>query len=375
MFDVLDELEAAVEKLATSEAETDVARLSQLAERLEYQRLRAVAALDRSAAWQSDGALSTASWLRANCRLTHGAAAACIRLARRLESLPATSAAFEAGVISRRHAQVIADAYTPERADALAGVEPELVDVARRVHLQELRSLVSYVTDAIDGDGGAATATQEYERRRLHVSRLLDGMVAIDGLLDRDAGEIVLTALNAAMDTPQAGDMRSSAQRRADALVDLCQVGMSRLATGPGRARRPQVNIAVGVEVIERRAGIELARHVHAEAANVGQLSAETLRRISCDAGIARVITQGDSQPLDVGRTTRTVPSALWRALVVRDGGCVAPGCDRPPGWCDAHHRVHWADGGETSLANCELRCRRHHRAVHEGGGRDPPDP
>jgi hypothetical protein len=233
---------------------------------------------------------------------------------------------------------------------------------------------VADVTDAIDGDGGAATANQEHERRRLHIARLLDGMVAIDGLLDRDSGELVLTALNAAMDVPQAGDMRSSAQRRADALVDLCQVGMTTVATGPGRARRPQVNVAVGVEVIERRAGVELARCVHPEAANVGQLAAETLRRIACDAGVARVITQGDSQPLDVGRTTRTVPAALWRALVVRDGGCVAPGCDRPPGWCDAHHRVHWADGGETSLENCELRCRRHHRAVHEGGP-DPPDP
>jgi hypothetical protein len=375
MFDVLDELEAAVEKLATCEAETDVARLSQLVERLEYQRLRAVAALDRSGAWRADSALTTASWLRASCRLTHGAAAAAVRLARRLESLPVTAAAFEAGNISRRHAQVIAEAYTPERADALTDVESELVDVARRVHPQELRSLVSYVTDAIDGDGGAATANQEYARRRLHVSRMLDGMVAIDGLLDRDSGELVLTALHAAMDTPQVGDMRSSAQRRADALVDLCQVGMTKVATGPGRAKRPQVNVAVGVEVLERRAGVDLARRVHAEAANVGQLAAETLRRIACDAGIARVITQGDSQPLDVGRTTRTVPSALWRALVVRDGGCVAPGCDRPPGWCDAHHRAHWADGGETSLENCELRCRRHHRAVHEGAGPDPPDP
>ena len=121
------------------------------------------------------------------------------------------------------------------------------------------------------------------------------------------------------------------------------------------------------MEALERRGGRDLVRAVRADAAHLGRLSMETLRRIACDAGVARVITDGASAPLDVGRTTRVVSAPLWRALVARDGGCVEPGCDRPPGWCDAHHREHWADGGTTSLENLELRCRRLHRAVHEG--------
>jgi hypothetical protein len=80
------------------------------------------------------------------------------------------------------------------------------------------------------------------------------------------------------------------------------------------------------------------------------------------------VITDGASQPLDVGRRTRTIPPAIRTALVVRDRGCAFPGCDRPPSWTDAHHREHWADGGPTSLDNLVLLCRTHHRAVHEGG-------
>jgi 5-methylcytosine-specific restriction endonuclease McrA len=78
--------------------------------------------------------------------------------------------------------------------------------------------------------------------------------------------------------------------------------------------------------------------------------------------------------PLTVGRSTRTVPAAIRRALVVRDRGCRFPGCDRPPAWADAHHLVHWADGGETDLENLVLLCRPHHRIVHEQGwtlGRD----
>jgi HNH endonuclease len=78
---------------------------------------------------------------------------------------------------------------------------------------------------------------------------------------------------------------------------------------------------------------------------------------------------------LDLGRATRVVSPGLRRALAVRDGGCAAVGCDRPPAWTDAHHVEHWLHGGPTSLDNLVLLCRVHHRAVHEGGwhlGRDP---
>src|SRR4051794_23420265 len=101
MFDPLDGLEDAIDKLAASEAPVDALRLSRLAERLECQRLRAVRAFDRSAAWLEDGSLSAAAYLRHRGRMTHGEAATSVRLARRLEQLPETADAFAAGAVNR----------------------------------------------------------------------------------------------------------------------------------------------------------------------------------------------------------------------------------------------------------------------------------
>ncbi len=96
------------------------------------------------------------------------------------------------------------------------------------------------------------------------------------------------------------------------------------------------------------------------------RVSTETARRLACDAGRV-VMTHGDAgQVLGVDRKTRTIPPALRRALAARDRRCRFPGCTARR--CDAHHVRHWAHGGATRLDNLVQLCRRHHRAVHEGG-------
>jgi hypothetical protein len=119
---------------------------------------------------------------------------------------------------------------------------------------------------------------------------------------------------------------------------------------------RPHVTVTVGAEQL-------------AELDHTGPVPLETARRLSCDASVMRVVLQGRSQPLDVGRRTPVVPPAIRRAVIVRDAQCRFPGCDRPQTWCAAHHVIHWADGGATALANLLLLCRRHHRMVHQRGG------
>ena len=60
-------------------------------------------------------------------------------------------------------------------------------------------------------------------------------------------------------------------------------------------------------------------------------------------------------------------PRQIGRALKRRDGGCRFLGCSCTR-FVDAHHIQHWADGGETSMNNLVLLCRKHHRLVHEEG-------
>ena len=120
----------------------------------------------------------------------------------------------------------------------------------------------------------------------------------------------------------------------------------------------PVTDLDAGLAVIEQAGGLHLGK--------------EAARRVACDAGIVVLRHAAGGEVLDVGRRSRTVPSAMRRALLSRDRGqCQFPGCDSRH--CDAHHVEHWADGGETRLQNLVLACRFHHRALHEGGFRVVP--
>lgn len=340
-------------------AETVVA-LRRLADRIDAEWMRWVREFDRRGAAAEEGALSTAAWLRERCHLQHGTAADRVRVARALERLPVTGAAFAAGDLSYAHARVLAGAPTPSTRAQYAEIEPVLVQAASQRTPREVQGLVDHWRAHAQADGGADVANERYARRRLHVSHGLDGMVTVGGLLDPEGGEIVATALRALVVRDRPADVATPAQRSADALVELCRRALD--AGLPGGAERPHVSVVVSGEVLLSGAP------GRCEAEHVGRLAPETARRLACDASVRRVIVDAVGEPLDVGRRTRTVPAGLRRAVVVRDGGCRYPGCDRPPGWCDAHHLRHWADGGTTSLENLVLLCSRHHRLVHEGG-------
>jgi hypothetical protein len=188
-------------------------------------------------------------------------------------------------------------------------------------------------------------------------------MVRVDGDLDPETGQLFLSALRAEVDAQARGpeDRRTPAQRRADALAEICRSYLARTDRPVVGGERPHVLVTVDLAALTR------SGPGRCQLQDAGRISPEQARRLACDAGVSRVLTAGPSHVLDLGRRTAVVPAALRRALAVRDGGCAFPGCGRPPGWCDAHHVVHWADGGPTALGNLVLLCRPHHRLVHHG--------
>jgi 5-methylcytosine-specific restriction protein A len=99
-----------------------------------------------------------------------------------------------------------------------------------------------------------------------------------------------------------------------------------------------------------------------------GHTTAAEARRILCDCTITPVVLGGHGQPLDVGRTRRTVTPPQRKAVAARDGGCAHPGCDKTPRRCQVHHIIHWIHGGETNITNLVMLCRTHHGEIHESG-------
>lgn len=127
------------------------------------------------------------------------------------------------------------------------------------------------------------------------------------------------------------------------------------------------VVVTVPLETLESR--LEDNGVVAAELENGAPVSAETARRLSCDALLVAAVLGIGSEVLDIGRLARNPPRPMRRALVTRDRGCAFPGCGRPPCWCHAHHIRQWARGhGATCLDNLVLLCGRHHRVIHHEG-------
>ena len=188
--------------------------------------------------------------------------------------------------------------------------------------------------------------------------------------LDAEGGAILERALDA-YDRPDARDVvdgpRTLAQRRADSMVQICSEALARKEAQTGH-HTTGVDAVVDVDRLARRSSPADLLASRCEILGAGPVPGVVLERLSCDASVGRVVMRGASEVLDLGRRTRVVSAALLRALRLRDRHCVFPGCSAPPHWCDVHHLLHWAHGGETNLGNCALLCRRHHVACHEGG-------
>jgi hypothetical protein len=185
----------------------------------------------------------------------------------------------------------------------------------------------------------------------------------VDGDLGPETGELLHTTLRLAQTRDVDGEpARSPAARRSDALGDVCRFFLDHQQARRGGRHRPHMNLTLDLDRYQA-----LARAA-AATVNGTRLNRASTDRLLCDAALHRVVTSGRSAILDYGTTTRTIPTPLFNALVIRDRHCRFPGCDRPTPWCEGHHVQPWQAGGPTQLANLALLCTRHHHLLHSTG-------
>jgi hypothetical protein len=339
----------------------EIAELSAHIQAATFRLLTLIREFDERSGWNC-GFRSCADWLSWRVGLEKGAAREKVRVARALGELPKISEAMRRGELSYSKVRALTRVATPEN-------EEELLIFAQAGTAGHVEKLVR-AWRRVDRYEEIEEAEKRHQHRYARVYTDEDGMVVIRARLEPEVGAVVMRALEAAADMlyketeegkePQEKEI-SGEQRRADALGLVAEGALAGGLDNGTRGDRYQVVVHVDAEALEDPN--QPGQSVLEDGIRV---SAETSRRLACDAAKVVMTHDADGSVLDVGRKTRTIPPALRRALVHRDRSCRFPGCGLK--FCDAHHIEHWAEGGKTRLDNLLLLCRYHHRLVHEGG-------
>ena len=349
----------------------EIAELSAHLEAATARLLDLIRAFDARGGW-GNGFRSCAHWLSWRIGLDLGAAREKVRVARALGALPLLAQALARGELSYAKVRALTRVATPKFKRACSG----------------WGALVRRPTSSGSCAAGAAWIARPRPGRpsdgtragRCTSTRTRTGLVVLRGRLEPEVGALFMKALAAARETlyqrgrgeravtrfndPSAdpsAERPTMAQQQADALALLAEAALDH-GLDPG-APGERYQVVVHVDATALADPEQPGQSVLEDGPRV---SAETSRRLACDASRVVMRHDEDGRTVEVGARTRTIPPALRRALHHRDQGCRFPGCGLPFG--QGHHVRHWAQGGPTTLSNLALLCRRHHRAVHEEG-------
>jgi hypothetical protein len=307
--------------------------------------LAAIAAGDKEAIWEADGAKDMAQWVAGRLGISYWAASRWVNAAKALENLPRTSEAFTTGDLSIDKAVELTRYATPD-------TEKDLVTWAKSVNPATIRSRADVanrpeITDHRDA----------YNARHLYWWQD-DLMLRFEGALPADAGAKLIKAIDRIADTLPKAPAGSEAEvdcsidaRRADALVALAS---ARIADDQDADR---TTVVVHVDYESLRDG-----SLGAEIESGGTLHPELVRALGCDGNIEWVLGDGDRHAVGIGKRSRKIPKWMDRQLRYRDGGCTFPGCGTRR-FTSGHHIEPWP--GPTNLNNLTLLCRFHHDLVH----------
>jgi len=336
----------------------------------------ATAAFESSEEWVADGAKTAAAWIATRCQLPRQVARRRVRLGRTLRHLPVAAEAWRQGRIGSDQVKELAGAQRRRSEAALARDEGMLVSYAEEMRFEDFHRTVAYWKQLADPDGAEDAEAERRARRDVYLEESLSGMWLGQMTLDPISGTVVSGELRRLeeelfeADCTEAAERlgrrallgelaRSSAQRRADALVEMA----SRSAGMPADAQRPAplFSVLVGYETMHGRI---------CQLANGGVVSPAALLPWLEEAYLERAVF-GARARVEVSETARLFTGATRRGLELRDQFCRHPYCDRPWQECQGDHVIPWSHGGPTTQENGELLCGFHNRLKQKRPPRD----
>jgi len=364
--------------LETAQRTLDSARLSVLAE------------LDARGVPLARSGLNSRSWYAHEYQLPRPFAGSMVGTGVVLRNdLPVVAEALRVGRITVHHARFLASLRNGRVDDVVIELQQELLDLIPGARFERWASDVRNLIAAVDQDGPEPGA----DANRLSMSDGLSGELKVDATLVGEHAAIARAGLLAELERRHRfhrrllsqdpnHDMPSRAQLLAEALTELIRRG---IAAGPN-SKAPVTDATIVIHASEPLAGEPAEHHAKdrtrwlpgiwdpngrplAMTPDGVRLQDGTTRRLLCDAAITAVIIDHLGVPLDMGRTERLFTPEQRRAIRVRDGGCIHPGCDQLASWTQIHHIDEYRNGGPTDQANGAMLCPPHHDLMHHDDG------
>ncbi len=340
------------------------------------------ARVDASRIWANDGSRSCAAWLGRAAHRDRAEAAALVGRGRALRDMPAAAAAHGEGQLSARHVRQLAKArrLAPE---AFAADEEWLVGQARSLTYDDFTKVIAYWCQCAAPDDVEEQARRRYENRSVKLGSGLDG----GGFLDVEFEPVGFAEFSEALrriehelweadwadardrlgpDARQRDLARSNAQRRYDALIEMAR----RASSTPAGAKAPKPLITVHVDHPTLMGRI-------CELSTGTVLTPGEVLPILIPAEVERVVFEGPSRIIDLGRRQRFFTGGTRRAVEILHPTCTHPTCRVPSEFCDIDHVPDWEHGGRTDHDAGVPRCQPHHpkrrqRSKGRGSTRSP---
>jgi hypothetical protein len=360
-LDLLDLAADAVAMLELSVLSVDDLALGALGLQRHIDRMKAlhagvVNAADSALVWRGTGARNVADWMAGATNTSYGDAASRVRLGEALDQSPELAEAVQNGEVSAAAAETLHDVVTnpPNNGDVSA-----LIDAVKGAGPRDAKAAADRFKEINSPETDEQAEERRYQKRSVRSGVATDGMVTTTVTLPSLQSREFHNAISSVAGKPTQGDTRTTEQRLADGLVQLCRA----YAKGQVLGGREKPTILITIDALSFAGDTnEPGVTAHGD-----RIPAHVVRHLAEHANLQRVLLAG-SVVLDLGREVRYATEAQYRALLARDGGCRWLGCHIPGAWCEVDHLLAFEDGGRTDIDDMVLWCSHHHHEKHRPG-------